>query len=161
MERGSSSDRRIQLQEGPERERLPEDMGCCWCAPHIQMGEIIADRIQVNPSFVQCGNATAQALTLSCKGFRLSLAILAHTSLALSSTRLTCVPLLSYSSPPNSRQREKFNTARFELHQLLHQQTLTGVPLLVVRRGRRSLKAAVSQLDSSWATRTTSMGMPA
>ncbi|KAI4525268.1 P-loop containing nucleoside triphosphate hydrolase protein [Schizophyllum commune Tattone D] len=32
----------------------------------------------------------------------------------------------------DSADREKFNTARFELHQLLHQQTLTGVPLLVL-----------------------------
>ncbi len=30
-------------------------------------------------------------------------------------------------------QKEKFETARFELHQLLAQPTLHGVPLLVVR----------------------------
>jgi hypothetical protein len=30
-------------------------------------------------------------------------------------------------------QQDKFNTARFELHQLLSQPTLTRVPLLVVR----------------------------
>lgn len=30
------------------------------------------------------------------------------------------------------KQQEKFETARFELHQLLNQPTLRGVPLLVV-----------------------------
>lgn len=30
-------------------------------------------------------------------------------------------------------QKEKFDAARFELHQLLSHQTLVGVPLLVVR----------------------------
>ena len=33
----------------------------------------------------------------------------------------------------NVLQHDKFNTARFELHQLLGQPALTGVPLLVVR----------------------------
>jgi hypothetical protein len=31
------------------------------------------------------------------------------------------------------RQRDKFETARFELHALLGQHSLSGVPLLVVR----------------------------
>lgn len=36
-------------------------------------------------------------------------------------------------------QTEKFDTARFELHQLLAQPTLKGVPLLVVRPSAISL----------------------
>jgi len=32
----------------------------------------------------------------------------------------------------DSTDKDKFNTARFELHQLLSQRTLTGVPLLVL-----------------------------
>jgi ADP-ribosylation factor-like protein 8 len=33
----------------------------------------------------------------------------------------------------NGFQQDKFKSAKFELHQLLAQPTLTGVPLLVVR----------------------------
>ena len=36
-------------------------------------------------------------------------------------------------APKQHRQRDKFETARFELHALLGQPALSGVPLLVVR----------------------------
>jgi len=39
-------------------------------------------------------------------------------------------------------QKEKFNSARFELHQLLSQHSLVGVPLLVVGMGLAYRKLA-------------------
>lgn len=58
------------------------------------------------------------------------------------------------------RQRDKFETARFELHALLGQPALSGVPLLVVR-GQSPWPVAYSdRLTSiSWVIRTISMGI--
>ena len=50
--------------------------------------------------------------------------------------RLHFFPHLPIGFNTINMQQDKFNTARFELHQLLSQPTLTRVPLLVVREQR-------------------------
>ncbi|KAF8917078.1 ADP-ribosylation factor family-domain-containing protein, partial [Mucidula mucida] len=52
----------------------------------------------------------------------------------------------------DAADQEKFNSARFELHQLLAQQTLTGVPLLVLGNkndveGSASVKDIIKELE--------------
>ncbi len=64
---------------------------------------------------------------------------------------------------PHNQQQEKFETARFELHQLLAQPSLTGVPLLVVSVPN-GLSAAYHRMRNnafgSLGTRTTLRAMP-
>jgi hypothetical protein len=57
-------------------------------------------------------------------------------------------------------QHDKFNTARFELHQLLGQPTLIGVPLLVVCIVLSdTVRILLIKYHDSWATKTISMDM--
>lgn len=76
--------------------------------------------------------------TLSCEDLLSSVSCSSHENnpTVLSSTRRMYVCLRSSHSRSlisSNIQQEKFDSARFELHQLLAQPTLKGVPLLVVR----------------------------
>ena len=129
--------------------------------PGLKWSEEVVPTVGFNVRNVRKGNITlkiwdiAGALTLSCK-FRLVplLGLLLPTGqpkfrstwerycsgvdviifIVDSHDVCICSPLVfSLSHSLHLVQKEKFDAARFELHQLLSYQTLTGVPLLVVR----------------------------
>lgn len=100
--------------------------------------------MQANQSSAQCGSGIVMVWMPWCTFFKfdhsaLVLLILDRPDLSLTQQMFVRPFMTPAKTPPDhllthSQQQEKFESARFELHSLLNQPSLTGVPLLVVSR---------------------------
>jgi hypothetical protein len=111
-------------------------VGCSRSEKHTRSLGPTEVLIQDSPSIDLCGNAIAMVLTQSCKLSFWTVPDLLTPDICLS----FIVDSFEVSAPPRTwrlltflTKRDKFNIARFELHQLIGNPTLSGVPLLVVR----------------------------
>ena len=140
--------------------------GACYCPLGLRSRRwLIESRLKASRGTGQYGSDTATASTQLCACTVLQLIACVLTvvsSFVVDSSDVRMpVHLFMTSAHRHPPQKEKFDTARFELHQLLSQPSLSGVPLLVVSSASaiRGPHSHPHVRHRSSGTRTTSTGM--
>ena len=111
--------------------------GACYCPLGLRSRRwLIESRLKASRGTAQYVSDTATASTqlCACTVLQLIACVLTVVSSFVVDSSDVRVPvhLFMTSAHHHPPQKEKFDTARFELHQLLSQPSLSGVPLLVV-----------------------------